>query len=62
MSTQDREFDAAVVALVDGFIAADGVAATEQRLQARFGDPGVEQDRLQEALAYLRREHREDES
>ena len=60
MSTaqREREFDARVTAFVDAFVAADGVAATEQRLQARFGDPDADDAALQEALAYLRREHR----
>lgn len=42
---------------VDAFVAAEGVAATERRLQARFGDAD-QQAELQEALGYLRREHR----
>lgn len=54
MSTEQRD---RVHATVDAFVAADGVDATEQRLQARFGNAD-EQAALQEALGYLRREHR----
>jgi len=55
--SEPREFDTEVIIAVDALVEAHGVAGAVDELQARRLDAdAAERDRIHEALAYLRRE------